>query len=194
MKIRVYQLFATLFLALGLQTANAQFNQTLRPENSALVKIYPAILSPIPRSGFGASVEFKVGDAASLQANGILGLGYKDKNQTVQSYYFGAEMRYYFNKFDVFNGFFAGGHIGSNAVSFSDGATNSSGRHFSFPVGLIAGYQYRITDHLYLEGYLAPALAFGSKFELGFGNTSDFNYKPYEGLNVRAGLGVAYGF
>ncbi len=191
--------FATsFFLLIGLLAtsfAQAQYNDGQPGRDKSLVlKVYPLFFGPMPRLALAGSVEFKVAESGTLQLDGQFGLPYTMDNYNVQYNYFGGQYRYYFNGFEAFDGFYGGAQVGIGTATFTEDISKTNGRHFAIPVGIVVGYQFKITKKLYLDLFLGPQVAVNGKFETTNPTSNFFNFKSYDGLSLRSGLGLCYGF
>lgn len=185
-----------LLLIAGLELVQAQPGRRWRQEShrntNAIIKL-GVHASPIPRPMVGAGVEFKVGDASTLQADLQFGLPMKLREQNVSLFHGGAQYRYYFRGYEPFTGLYAGFVLGYNTMSFSnaDLATNAS--FFSFPTGLNFGYQIAATQHVSVD--LTTSMGFSpGTLLIGRGTREDFAVRDYDNLFFKAGVAVGFGW
>lgn len=185
----------TLSLGFG-YIGNAQFLHINGPthENNILVKFYPIVLAPTPKLAFMPAVEFKLGTVTSLQLEGQFGLPVKEGAVDLQYNYYGIQLRYYFNGYDCFSGFYAGGQLGYGTVTFKDDVMITEGKFYATPVGMVLGVQYRLNKEFYIDLFGGPQLPLNSKKEIGVGTVTKFNEKAFSGLTFRTGIAVCYGF
>jgi hypothetical protein len=185
-----------ILLYTAVSSANAQFLHVDGPthENAILVKFYPIVLSPTPKIALMPAVEFKMGQVTSLQFEGQFGLPVTENTVALQYNYYGLQLRYYFNGYECFSGFYAGAQVGFGTVTFKDDIMITEGKYYASPVGLVIGLQYRINKEFYIDFFGGPQLPLGTRKEIGVGTATKFNEKAFSGLTFRTGLAVCYGF
>lgn len=195
MKITPKVIFTALTLVFGLVFSShtqAQY-MGMKQQHSVLFRINPLVMSPAPRFGVGAGVEFKIGSAAGLLLDGQFSLPRKSGAMDISSNYFGAAIKYYFNGYDAFEGFYGGGMIGITNTAFNNPENRQSAKHYSTPTGLLLGYHWRVANNYYIDLFGGPQINVGAKLEPSFGQPQDFDFRPYEGLTFRTGISIGYG-
>lgn len=165
----------------------------MKQQHSVLFRVNPFVMSPAPRIAVGAGIEFKIGTAAGLLLDGQFSLPRKEGTMDVNSNYFGAAIKYYFNGYDAFEGFYGGGMIGMANTSFNNPDNRQNAKHYSTPIGILLGYQWRVGNSYYIDLFGGPQINVGAKLEPSFGPPQDFAFRPYEGLTFRGGISIGYG-
>jgi hypothetical protein len=195
MKLRILTLlgFFVSLSFLNQHTAQAQYTARGHRETSTVIKL-PISMSPIPRLMVGAAVEMQVGEGGStFQAEIGVGLPTTVNKQNLSVFQTSLQYRYYFKKYEAFEGFYAGAHIGFTSVAFEGTDVKTNARFSSVPAGLVLGYQIPLSTHWLIDINAMPGFSPGS-LDIGFGRADDFDIKPYNSLYFKTGIGVAYGF
>jgi len=183
-------------LSLMVLQAQAQpggrWRQETHRETSFLLKL-GAYSSPVPRMLVGGSVEFKVGEAATIQGDAQIGLPLKLKEQNVSQFHSGFQYRYYFRGYEPFEGLYAGPVLGYNVLSFSNSDLKTNASFFSFPFGLGLGYHVPVNSHVVVDLNSNVGFSPGS-LTIGYGTADDFPVRDYNALFFKLGLAVGFGW